>query len=1121
MAENRLEIILGARTSEFNSAIRDSNKAVDEMIGGIERSASRASLALGAIAAGGAYVLKSFVQTTAQFEQYRATLRAVIKDNDAAEAQFQRFLKFEAIAPFGVDDVVQAGVALKSLGAEADRFLPLASDLAAVTGRTMPEAARTLAKALAGSQDGLQQLQDTFLISKRELGEFNKELKNTDGSIKTKNLDKLADAIEAVGKAKFGGTAAAQAKTLTGILSTLGSAITNLKNKFGEDLAPTAFAIVKVLQGLANAFLSMPDSIRTAIVGATLFGTVLAGIGAIVGGSIVTIGALVSAYATLTGASGQAAVATEALATAELGRTAGAQAVLAASVEIAAGYEAEWAAAVQATAGVEALAIAEGQAAAAGVVAAEGAAAAAVGFEGMAVAATTAGAAGQAAGVGMLAALGPLAPVLLAIGAIATGVALVIANKMSKAADEAEKVFNKAEKQAEGFRHVRDAVIEASDALREYGGDVEAASDRVLANLRKTRASSKDAIAAMLKLRKEAAEARDRGEDALSKRLRDRATAIELAVRQYAQEEKALNAAAKAQQEWAEKAAVAFESFKEDISEVVDATAAMKRDQLTALDAIIEHLDKTSKEYKAATKLRIKLSKEVIKLEKEEAIRSIEARVKREEAAGRDVTAARVKTIRDILKISSLSAKEREEYEINLVEAEKALQDRRVEITRSAAGQRLEIEQQAAENIASLSETEISALEKKLEKGEDVSRQIEKQIQLRQKAAEESARLAAEEEKAAAKAKFQDEVKKDPGRRKELAQQLADELTSIEQTYQANLKSIRQKGSDDLEELSNKAKTIKLQQTIEEVKLEQKAADQRIEIRRRELDEAEKLLKDRQDRGQTVSKDELLKQAQVRAKFENEASKTQLDYKERLLKLGAKLSSVGKGEAEQKIISAEAELDITDEKAKQAQAAKEVVSDLIEQTDELKKQTQEIKDQSKAAEDRNKFLKEELGPINAPADGFKTTSIEDTRQQFLDQRAKQRQEEERKKAAARADQEYRSSKAKLQRELDKQGISIPQSDQAKNDSAATTDRVRPTVKFEDVAPRPAPLETPLATPLENARSQEALFSIAKATQDNATAIGNLASALLSRRVTTKPGDEEDSIRLGPGPRKGR
>lgn len=132
--------------------------------------ATRAREAAGAVAglagrmallgAGGAYVFnQQFVRGAADFERYRITLETVMGSAEAAQRRLAELTEFAARTPFNVAEVVQAGVALQTLGirgAAADRALTAVGDAAAIFGTSLNEAMTAFNATLRGEMDPIE-----------------------------------------------------------------------------------------------------------------------------------------------------------------------------------------------------------------------------------------------------------------------------------------------------------------------------------------------------------------------------------------------------------------------------------------------------------------------------------------------------------------------------------------------------------------------------------------------------------------------------------------------------------------------------------------------------------------------------------------------------------------------------------------------------------------------------------------------------------------------------------------------------------------------------------------------------------------------------------------------------
>lgn len=274
-------------------------KAQQESLSAVKGQAQDLALGLGAVAAGGALLTKTWLDAASKMEQFRATLTAVTHDVGTADAMLRNMVQFAASTPFEIPSIVQAGVTIQALGLEIEKILPLAGDLAAVFGRDVPDAALALGKAMAGSQDGITMLADSWGITRQKMMEFGAATDGTGGIlVRTREqVDQLRKALMSIVKTEFGGAMAAQSQTLAGAFSNLSDAIGRLKTAFGEQLAPAVTSAVrsvtglietveridKVLGGTLSAVIAWGTVMTTGIVGVT---GVLAGLGVVV----VTVG---------------------------------------------------------------------------------------------------------------------------------------------------------------------------------------------------------------------------------------------------------------------------------------------------------------------------------------------------------------------------------------------------------------------------------------------------------------------------------------------------------------------------------------------------------------------------------------------------------------------------------------------------------------------------------------------------------------------------------------------------------------------------------------------------------------------------------------------------------------
>lgn len=229
------------------------------------------ALAGGAITAVGAGLFKFASDSVGQYKEAQAS------QDRLADA----FTKFPALADTNIsslqalntqleaktkfdDDATAAGQAtlaqFKLTGTQIEKLTPLMQDYAAKTGKSLPDAAKDLGKALLGQGKAL-----------KEVG-----LKFTDLKDPTKNFDQLMGGL----RTQVGGFAEKEGKTGAGQSEIL-------KNQFGELQETVGSKLLPVLMGLTRGLLS--------VVGFMQDHTTVVKVAA------VTVGGLVAVYGTLMG----------------------------------------------------------------------------------------------------------------------------------------------------------------------------------------------------------------------------------------------------------------------------------------------------------------------------------------------------------------------------------------------------------------------------------------------------------------------------------------------------------------------------------------------------------------------------------------------------------------------------------------------------------------------------------------------------------------------------------------------------------------------------------------------------------------------------------------------------
>jgi len=211
--------------------------------------------------AGAATAFGGFIRAAGQIEQFESRLRAMSQSAEIAKRQLAGFMEIAATTPFTVQEIVQGGVQLEAFGAKAEPLIPVMANLAAIMGRTVPEAANAFGRAFAGGRGAADVFRETGILT--IIDEFNSldETLNKSGlslgEFRIKMLEALADPE---------GKVANGIKELEG---TLFQSISNMQDSIfvfqatvGKELAPTFIQLSKQVTRFFKTFADNDPAIR-------------------------------------------------------------------------------------------------------------------------------------------------------------------------------------------------------------------------------------------------------------------------------------------------------------------------------------------------------------------------------------------------------------------------------------------------------------------------------------------------------------------------------------------------------------------------------------------------------------------------------------------------------------------------------------------------------------------------------------------------------------------------------------------------------------------------------------------------------------------------------------------
>lgn len=258
MADKKIRLLVKA---EVNKAIQDLNKTEKSTnkLTLAARKAMKAFAGLASAAALGA-VVKSSVQTSAQFEALETRLVALKGSVDEGRKSFDFFNKVAATTPFQLANVVEAGAQLEAFGADSTETLKAVADLAAFMGTDIVEAAGAFGRAFAGGAGAADVLRDRGVLTQVKLKTgFDDLSKMTLPQFRKALTDTLTDP-----EGNIAGATDLLAQTFSGLVSNFQDSVSQLQDSIGDLLAPAIKDVVKFLKegidDLTDAFKELNET---------------------------------------------------------------------------------------------------------------------------------------------------------------------------------------------------------------------------------------------------------------------------------------------------------------------------------------------------------------------------------------------------------------------------------------------------------------------------------------------------------------------------------------------------------------------------------------------------------------------------------------------------------------------------------------------------------------------------------------------------------------------------------------------------------------------------------------------------------------------------------------------
>lgn len=208
----------------------------------------------GAVAAAGAvFVGKSFSDAGAQVENYKATLKVMLGSQEAANARFEEMSKFAAATPFELNDVVELGNKLQSLGKYSLENMTILGDLAAAAGKPIDQVSSAFAKLASGQKGVAIDMFRDLLITTDDWSKATGKAVNKNGELMATTAE-MMEALPKIMKSKnFSGMMEAQSKTFGGMASNLADSVSRLNQSFGESLNESLKKVMPLIQGFIES----------------------------------------------------------------------------------------------------------------------------------------------------------------------------------------------------------------------------------------------------------------------------------------------------------------------------------------------------------------------------------------------------------------------------------------------------------------------------------------------------------------------------------------------------------------------------------------------------------------------------------------------------------------------------------------------------------------------------------------------------------------------------------------------------------------------------------------------------------------------------------------------------
>lgn len=193
-------------------------------------------------------------------EQTELRLSKMQGSAELTAASMEEIRKRSRESGTSLKDLAQAAEVVTRAGGDFKELAQYVEETATATGKSLPEVASIITKAMQGSSKAVLQMQNALAISTEDLAMYGAELdENGEVSAKTaEQQEKLANAVKAFIENNYFGSLEKYAKTAAGSVDNLGSAVENFKAIWGDEWIQP----LKNLRNMAAEIIDVINSLK-------------------------------------------------------------------------------------------------------------------------------------------------------------------------------------------------------------------------------------------------------------------------------------------------------------------------------------------------------------------------------------------------------------------------------------------------------------------------------------------------------------------------------------------------------------------------------------------------------------------------------------------------------------------------------------------------------------------------------------------------------------------------------------------------------------------------------------------------------------------------------------------